>query len=285
MIAPPAERRALRLAFGLASARGRRASNQDYAAFRLDPSHGPRGAAAVVADGLGGHKGGREAAETSVRAFIDGYYGASRHIPPLQAASRALEAVNGWVAAQGRRDPALENMATTFTALLLTGGCAHVLHVGDSRAYRLSGGRLEQLTEDHVVDIGEPALRLRRAIGFEPQILIDHAAIDLAPHDRLLLCTDGLHNALPLARLTKILGEADAPPETARRLIEAALDAGSADNVTALVVEVLDVPQGALENFTPRAAAPPRDRDALLFWRMLSGVLALCLMLDLLLRR
>jgi len=254
--APPARRR-LRLAFGLVSARGRRASNQDYAAFCLGPPGGPRGVAAAVADGLGGHKGGREAAETAVRAFIDGYYGASPVLTPLQAASRALDAVNDWIAAVGRRDPSLAHMATTFTALLLIGRSAHVLHVGDSRAYKFSEERLEQLTIDHVADAGEPALRLRRAIGLEPALRVDHLEIDLAPQDRLLLCTDGLHGALAPARLAQILGEGGAPQEAAKRLKEAALAAGSADNVTALVADVLETPPAEWDELARRFADAP----------------------------
>ena len=238
-LAPP------RAAFGLVSARGRRPGNQDYAACCRDPLGGARGFVAVVADGLGGHKGGREAAETMVRAFIDGYFGAARGLSPLGAASRAIEAANDWIASIGRRDARLAHMATTFTALVLAQGGAHVLHVGDSRAYRLSCGRLEQLTLDHVVDFGEPALRLRRAIGFDARVSIDHVALDLAPGDRLLLCTDGLHGVLPAKTIAALLAGTASPLQAAKHLRDAALGAGGADNVTAVVVDIRDAPEAA----------------------------------------
>ena len=250
-------RRRMRLEFGLVSAQGRRSSNQDYVAFCSGPKGGARGSVAVVADGLGGHKGGREAAETTARAFIDGYFGAAERFSPEQAAARALEAVNSWVAAQGRCDSKLQGMATTFTAILFVGGAAHVLHVGDSRAFRFAASRLEQLTVDHLVDTGAMALALQRAIGFEPQVRIDHATLDLVPRDRFLLCSDGLHGVLSPARIAEILRGAGAPQEAARQLKDAALKGGGADNVSVVVVDVLDTPPASREAFFRRYAAAP----------------------------
>jgi len=230
-LAPP------RLAYGLVTSRGKRPDNQDFAACCRDPSR-RRGFVAAVADGLGGHKGGREAAETVVRAFLDGYFGAAPRLSALQAASRSIEAANDWIASIGRRDPQLAHMATTFTALLLSEGEGRILHVGDSRAYRLSAGRLEQLTLDHVVDFGEPMLRLRRAIGFDARVRVDHVALDLTPGDRLLLCTDGLHGVLPAKKIAALLAGAASPLQAAKDLRDAALAAGGADNVTAVVIDV-----------------------------------------------
>jgi serine/threonine protein phosphatase PrpC len=231
-----------RLAYGLVSVQGRRADNQDFVAFCAGPPGHPRGACAAVADGLGGHKGGREAAETTVRAFFEGYYDGAAPLSPLQAASRALEAANSWIAAMGRQDPTLTGLASTFTGLLFVGACAHVLHVGDSRAYRFTAGRLEALTDDTVVDVGEREPRLTRAIGFEPQLRLDHLMLDLACGDRLLLCTDGLHGALPTRHIARILGGGDKPGIAAGRLKEAALEAGATDDVSMFVVDVLHLP-------------------------------------------
>ncbi len=270
--------RQLRLEFGLVSDKGRRPSNQDYAAFVPGPKGGARGSVAAVADGLGGHKGGREAAETAVRGFLEGYYGAAERFTPAQAASRALEAINAWIAAQGRSDSNLHSMATTFTALLFVGGRAHVLHVGDSRAYRLSASRLEPLTVDHVIETGEIALPLERAVGFAPSLLIDHAVVELASRDRFLVCSDGLHGVLPPSRIAAILTEVGAPHEAARRLRAAALDAGSTDNVTAIVVDVVDTPpatrQDLFERLNAAPVAPPPDRGETVDGFRLDAVLA-----------
>src|SRR3546814_6204737 len=134
----------LRIASGWSSERGRRPANEDYAGIYL-PGAGElarHGAVAAVADGVGGAKGGRVAAELTVRTFIDGYYAQPDTIGVPAAGARAMNGVNQWLRAQGKADAALQGMATTFTAAILRGRRAHVLHVGDSRAYHYSNGRL-----------------------------------------------------------------------------------------------------------------------------------------------
>ncbi len=252
----------LRVEAGFASDRGKRLDNQDYGAICL----GPRGAAtlhgvvAAVADGVGGHKGGRAAAETAVRAFVDGYYALPETLGVIRAAARSLEAANAWIAAQARVDPLLEGMATTFSALILSRRNAFVLHVGDTRVYRLGPGGLERLTKDHVVGGGDFANALRRAVGFEDALLFDHASHALSLHDRFLLCSDGVHGSLRDAQLRELLSERRSPQETSETIIDAALAAGSSDNVTALVIDVVDLPP-ADQTALSRAVAALQIRD------------------------
>ena len=249
----------LRCELGFATKRGKRADNQDYVGACFGP-RGPGsvlGVAAAIADGVGGHKGGRVAAETSVRAFLEGYYAQSETLGVIRAAARSLEAVNSWVAAQGRVDPALEGMATTFSTLILARRSAFILHVGDTRIYRLDAGGFEQLTKDHTVGRGDFAHALRRAVGFEEAILFDQASIGLSLHDRFLLCSDGVHGALSQSDLRGILQERRSPQETSNTIVEAALEAGSADNVTALVVDVVDLPPADERALSITVAALP----------------------------
>lgn len=255
----------LRIEAGFATDKGRRPDNQDYVAICF----GPRGAGSVqgvvaaVADGVGGAKGGRIAAETAVRSFIDGYYAQPETIGASRAAARSIEAANHWIAAQGRVDPALEGMATTFSALILARRAGVVLHVGDTRIYRLDAGGLQRLTKDHVVGRGEFAHALRRAVGFEDALLADQTSFGLAVHDRFLLCCDGVHGALSDVELAALLGEGQAPQTTAERLVQTALDAGSHDNVTALVVDIVDLPQADERTLSRTyAALPIRDLPA-----------------------
>ncbi|WP_374545242.1 bifunctional protein-serine/threonine kinase/phosphatase [Rhodoblastus sp.] len=234
----------LRCEIGFASERGRRPDNQDYGAARIGrPRLDARAAVvAVVADGVGGHKGGREAAELTVRCFLDGFFALPGSLGLRQAAARALDAINGWIVAQGRVDPERAGMATTFTALILSGRSGHCVHVGDSRLYRFRDDALEQLTDDHVMGRGDFKHMLRRAVGMEHPLRIDHGAFALRPHERYLLCSDGVHGALDERRLREILARRAAPDRTAEDLVAAAIEAGSADNCTALLVDVLDVP-------------------------------------------
>ncbi len=151
---------------------------------------------AVVADGVGGHEGGREAAELAVRGFLDGYFSLPGSLGAQQAAARSLDAINSWIVAQGRVDPRRAGMATTFTALILSGRSGHCVHVGDSRLYRFREEALEQLTEDHVMGRGDLRHVLRRAVGLEDPVRLDHASFTLRPLERYLLCSDGVHGAL-----------------------------------------------------------------------------------------
>ena len=107
------------------------------------------------ADGIGSAKGGREAAEIAVRGFLDGFCDLPETMEVRRAAAIVLNSLNGWIHSQGQRDPELMGMGCTFTALVLRGRIAHVLHVGDTRAYRFSRDRLTLLTDRPCAD-GRP---------------------------------------------------------------------------------------------------------------------------------
>ena len=203
----------------------------------------PAGVAAAIADGVGGAKGGRVAAELAVRLFLDAHVS----LDPLRGikanASTALEAINRWLHAQGHTDAALDGMACTFTGLILRGRQAHVVHVGDTRLYRLRDGRLVRQTTDHVPARGAIRNILTRALGAEPYVRIDYLAEPTRVHDRYLLCSDGVHGALTDTSIREMLDRRDAPRETARRLVQAAIDTRFGDNATALVLDVVGLPE------------------------------------------
>src|SRR6476646_7590010 len=133
---------------GFFSQTGLRARNEDFAGAVLgwELPEPRRDVVAAIADGIGGAKGGRVAAETAVRGFLDGFCDLPETLDERRAGAKIVDAVNGWIHAQGHRDQALAGMGCTFTAIVLRGRTAHVLHVGDTRAYRLSGARLTRLT-------------------------------------------------------------------------------------------------------------------------------------------
>lgn len=238
---------------GLASTAGRRSDNQDFAAFHMpnEPELSHRGAVFAVADGVGGHKGGRVAAELGIRGFLEGYYALPDTLGVEPLAARALAAINLWIHAQGNRDPALAGMASTFSAVILRGRQCHVVHLGDSRIYRLRAGRMERFTEDHTLKQPDQQHVLYRALGIEAQARADHAIHSLQPGDRLLLCSDGLHGTLRERIMQELLAHGLAAQHTADQLLRTALERGSQDNITAIVVDVLDVPaagRGDIEN-------------------------------------
>jgi len=236
----------VKASLGFASQTGPRPSNEDFAGAVLGeelPARRPE-VVAAIADGIGGAKGGRVAAETAVRGFLDGFLDLPETVEVRRAAARVLDALNGWIHAQGRLDPNLSGMGCTFTALVLRARAAHVLHVGDTRAYRLRRDRLARLTTDHVRDPEKAANTLNRALGVEGELRLDYAAQPLALHDRFLLCSDGVHGVLTEDTMSEILRERSASNDTARALVAAALEQGSSDNCTALVVDVVGLPAG-----------------------------------------
>ena len=226
---------------GIATDPGNRVRNEDFAAC-LSPDAGRPTLLAAIADGIGGAKGGRVAAETAVRLFLD----AQDELNPLKGikanAVTALTAINRWLHTQGRADPTLLGMACTFTALILRGRQVHAVHVGDSRLYRLRDGALVRLTTDHVPPRSAMRNMLTRALGAEPDVRIDYETEAARIHDRYLLCTDGVHGALSDRAILDELDRRNAAEETARQLVQIALHVRTGDNATAVVIDVIALP-------------------------------------------
>jgi serine/threonine protein phosphatase PrpC len=189
-----------------------------------------------------GAKGGRVAAETAVRGFLDGFWDLPETMEVRRAAAKIIDALNKWIQSLGRQDPDLTGMGCTFTALVLRGRVAHLLHVGDSRAYRLRGDRLACLTTDHSRSRADGSRVLTRALGVEAEVRLDYAAHPVALHDRFLLCSDGVYSFLTDEAIADILRERSAPGDAAKALVAAALDSGGNDNCTALVLDVVALP-------------------------------------------
>lgn len=233
----------LLVAGGYESEAGVRPDNQDfagiYSATELERTR--HGMIAAVADGVGGAKGGRIAAELAVRALIDGLYCQPDTIGVAAAAQKAMAPYNRWLCAMGRSET-MEHAATTFTACVLKGRKGHVLHVGDSRAWHFRDGRLTQLTQDHTRSHPDQRHILYRALGIEERLRLDHHEVALAEHDRILLTTDGVHGTLSARRIEKLLGARNSADADAAAIVEAALGAGSQDNATAVVLDVIALP-------------------------------------------
>ena len=178
----------------------------------------------------------------------------------LRAAVSECEAA---VASEVAAHPELTGMGTTLTMAYLIWPRMYVVHIGDSRCYLLRGGQLSQLTHDHtaaqeMVDQGtftaEQAARsplshiLVHSIGHETSdFRPDVSRTDLEAGDRVLLCTDGLTSQIDEARIAELLGGAESAEDAVDDLVDAANEAGGADNVTAVVsfcYPPIDRPEG-----------------------------------------
>jgi PPM family protein phosphatase len=209
----------------------------------------------AVADGLGGHQGGEVASAAAVEplAALDGRELAS----PAEAAEAlagAIAEANSAILARAAGDPGLWGMGTTVTAAAVAGDHLQLAHVGDSRAYLLRDGSFDQVTTDHTV-VGELVRRgrltpaqaavhpersiLTRAVGLDPRIPVDTPdPIDLHPGDQVLLCSDGLTEAVPDPDIAEILSAQPDGDAACRALIDAANGNGGPDNITVVLLRV-----------------------------------------------
>jgi serine/threonine protein phosphatase PrpC len=233
----------LLVAAGFASETGKRPDNQDFVGVytATETERVNHGLIAALADGVGGAKAGRMAAELAVRALIDGLYDQADTIGVAAAAARVMGPYNRWLVSMGRT-PDMAHAATTFTAYVLKGRRGHILHVGDSRAWHFRGGRLTCLTEDHTRSHPDQRHILYRAIGIEERLRLDHQTVELEVHDRLLLTSDGVHGVLDARKLEKLLGARGSAEADAAAIIAAALVAGSQDNASAVVLDIVALP-------------------------------------------
>ncbi|HTB72998.1 MAG TPA: Stp1/IreP family PP2C-type Ser/Thr phosphatase [Polyangiaceae bacterium] len=217
----------------------------------------------VVADGMGGHAAGEVAsrmAVDTVRAVFedpDLTWPVGLAVPPQTRGAPLLKAsiehANARVHAASLADPTKEGMGTTLTALLVLAGRIVIGHVGDSRAYRLRGPKLELLTHDHtyinmLLDAGamtsEQAatsnLRnvLARSVGSEPTVKVDARLLDVEPGDTFLLATDGLHGVVDDTTLAAVLLHERDLTRAAAELVHRANDGGGPDNITAVLLRI-----------------------------------------------
>lgn len=246
----------LRVSIGQHSSAGRKSVNQDFHGALVPEGAAllHKGIALAVADGISPSPVSHIAAETAVKSFLTDYYCTSDAWAVKTAASRVIAATNSWLAAQntGIEDPD-HAYVTTFSALVLKGRRAHLFHCGDSRIWRLSEGTLEPLTQDHRVNVAAGQSYLARALGLERAIEIDHSSIPLREGDVFVLTTDGVHDVMGPRELAAALAGPGDLDHSAAAIVDAALAAGSADNLTIQIVRVESLP-GDEERFDPDEA-------------------------------
>ena len=226
-----------------ARGRGQDHINEDYVGVMLGDlaARVARGSVIALADGVSGSKGGRVAAELSVRTFIDAYYGLPDTLQPGVAAARALEAIHGWLHQMGRVDPALTQMAASFAALIVRRATAYLVAAGDVRLYLLRDGQLIQVGDDDVVPVAFGSY-VAHAVGMLPALVTRIETLELQEGDRLLMCSDGLYRRVPMRELQTVLAARGSALDTARRLGALAVTRGSHDDVTSAVLDVGALP-------------------------------------------
>jgi protein phosphatase len=226
----------------------------------------------AVADGMGGAQAGEVASRAAVEAFENG-------LPdgPGSAEERLaglVLAANDRIIEMARADRERAGMGTTMTAAYVTEDDVAIAHVGDSRMYRLRGGELERLTEDHTLvaelerqgkitqeEAGRHPQRsiITRALGAEHDILVDHHSWPARDGDVYLICSDGLM-MFPEEQIGEILRTAPDLRSAARELVDAANAGGGRDNITVVLFRVEEVGRPGADQDTRvgmKAVAPP----------------------------
>jgi protein phosphatase len=216
----------------------------------------------VIADGMGGAQAGEVASKAAAESF-------DRDLPPGPpelALEETIVEANRTIHELARRDPGLAGMGTTVTAAIVDTEKEEVAigHVGDSRAYRLRGGRLEQLTRDHSLveemrrkgqltdaqaeDHPQRSI-ITRALGPEPEVKVDLQTVPAQDGDVFLLCSDGLTTMLDDERIGGLLLRASSMQSAVRALVDEANRAGGRDNISVIAFRLED------------AAAPTRNPE------------------------
>jgi PPM family protein phosphatase len=254
----------------LADAAGRtdpgrkRRRNED--AFVLEPP------LFAVADGMGGAQAGEVASRLAAAAFRE--FHEADELAPEERVKAIIQEANRRIYDRAASDSNASGMGTTITAALLESAQVFLGHVGDSRAYRIYEGRLEQVTEDHSL-VGDLMRSGRltpeeaeahpqrsvitRALGTDPEVDVDVFAVDAGPGDVFLLCSDGLTTMVSDEDILRIVAGAGTLDEAAKALVKAANRGGGEDNVTVVLFALAEAEQPLEETLV---AGDGRGSDA-----------------------
>lgn len=271
----------LRAALGTDTGR-RREHNEDavgaYQPKGVEPGATPVDAAVIVADGVGGHEGGAWASAFVVDATRDTLAAQVGRIEGLPRwLDRLLHSIHDELLQEARKRGTPASMGSTATLAAIQGRALTLAHVGDSRAYRLRNGRMEQLTQDDswvaeqvragVLASDAPEAEARKNVltqclgigaSLKVQIVEDH----ISDGDRYLLCSDGLHGVVSDDELREMLEAGGSPEATSRTMIDLANERGGPDNISAVVFDIGDPPSyrpaaGALADGAAAGAGRP----------------------------
>ena len=254
-----------------------RTENQDFSILSspVDEVDADKGRLMVVADGMGGHRGGATASRIAATTIKEEYFGSSAVNLPV-ALKTALEKANARIYRESQINPDLRGMGTTASALVVRGREAFFAHVGDSRIYLLRQGQIRQLTDDHslVASMVREGLLtneeaevhprrnvLQRSMGVGEVVEVDlKTGLEVEPGDVFILCSDGLHGLVKEAEMKEVaqLAVEDAAAEFVKR----AMERGAPDNVTVIVARVVETTHEELE---AEAHAAREERGSMSF--------------------
>ncbi len=240
--------RHLKVAVGQYSDKGRKNLNQDFHGVCLprEPQLSAKGVAVALADGISSSQVSQEAAQSAVTGFLEDYYCTSDAWSVKKSGEHVLTATNSWLHSQTQqsqhRYDRERGYVCTFSGLVIKSTTAHLFHVGDARIYRLRGGELIQLTEDHRVWMNSQQSYLARALGMDRKVEIDYLPVHLAVGDLMILSTDGVYEHTDLGAVQSALAAGPDLDAAARAIVVGALERGSGDNLTIQLIRIDELP-------------------------------------------
>ncbi len=241
---------ALSISLGQYSHQGQKESNQDFhgACVPQDSTLQTKGIAIAIADGVSSSAVSDLASQTAVRSFLEDYYCTADSWSVKGAVKRVLLASNSWLFAQNQRNHEYRlnrdrGYVCTFSALVLKSSTAHLFHVGDAQIARVHGQQLEVLTEAHRAWVSAEKSYLSRALGMSQHVDIDYRTVSLSVGDVFVVCTDGVYEHLASNQLCALIDQhANDLDVAARHIVDAAMAAGSQDNLTVQLVKIEHLP-------------------------------------------
>jgi protein phosphatase len=208
----------------------------------------------AVADGIGGYEGGEIASAMAVEVTLRAYRENPVGWGPAKRLHRAAQEANIEIHNRALTVPELRRMGTTLTAIAVSEGVLHAVHVGDCRLYLIRQGKIRQMTKDHTVVQERVRMglmsaarakthpersALSRCLGQELIVAVDRITMPLEAGDQLMLCSDGLYNIVEEHEMRQWAGESDAAG-ACRRLVDLANRRGTADNLTIAICTIRD---------------------------------------------
>lgn len=237
----------LNVRFGGKSIAGLKESNQDAFAVHHPKSHyavTQKGVVACIADGVSCSNNSQQASQLSVTQFITDYYATPDTWSVKQSASRVLRSLNDWLYHHSTLSELRHNgFVTTLSSVIIKSNRAHIFHVGDTRIYRFRDGVLTLITRDHCHQSFNANHFLTRALGIDSHLEIDYQALSIRCDDVFVLTSDGVHQWVSKPELTTLLQVLpDDLERVAENILQYAIQNGSDDNQTCLLLKVASLP-------------------------------------------
>lgn len=237
---------------------GIKQENQDACAYHIPNAKvlEYKGIVGVIADGVSACEHAKEASACCVNGFLSDYYSTPDSWSVEHSATKVISALNNWLYSQSVRSNKISSMLSTLSVVIFKSNTVHLFHVGDSRIYRYRSGVLAQLSKDHTLTLNKEKTYLSRAMGFDLKINVDYQTFELEKGDQFLMTTDGVHDYLN----NSLLGIMMSRGSKVKEIVNRALNVGSSDNISAMIIHVDQLPEKnlneAFDELTQRPVPP-----------------------------